>query len=176
MTAGLAILQPAPADLPALLPDLAAILLAAVEDGASVGFVLPFAQSEALAFWQGMAPAIAAGDRLLLVAHLDGRPVGTVQLVLAMPPNGRHRAEIAKLLVHPAARRRGIARALMLAAEAEARRHCRTLLVLDTRTGDGAEALYAGLGYALAGSVPDYAQATDGRLAATSFMYKVLVE
>ena len=137
-----------------VLDDLAGVLHASVLDGASVGFVLPFAIDEARGFWQGLEPAFRSGARRLLVARLEGRVVGTVQLVLGMPANGIHRAEIAKLLVHPAARRRGIARMLMVAAEALARRHDRSLLLLDTRRGDSAEGLYESLGFRVAGRFP----------------------
>lgn len=158
----------------AAVDDLAGVLRACVLDGASVGFVLPFPMEEAVAFWRGLIPAVREGARRLLVARLDGRVVGTVQLVLAMPANGRHRADIVKLLVHPLARRRGIARALMLRAEALARAERRGLLILDTRQGDAAEPLYRALGFALTGVVPGYACSIHGVLEPCSFMHKVL--
>jgi GNAT superfamily N-acetyltransferase len=153
---------------------LAGVLHACVLDGASVGFVLPFAMEEAVAFWRGLIPGVREGARRLLVARLGGRVVGTVQLVLAMPANGRHRADIVKLLVHPSARRRGIARALMLRAEALARAERRSLLILDTRQGDSAEPLYRALGFALTGVVPAYASSIHGALEPCSFMHKLL--
>ena len=111
-----------PADLDQRLGDLAAILHACVLDGASVGFVLPFAPAEAAAFFRDkVRPRLAAGERLLLAAEIDGRLAATVQLGLDTPANQPHRAEVAKLLVHPRARRRGLARALMGRLEAEAR-------------------------------------------------------
>jgi ribosomal protein S18 acetylase RimI-like enzyme len=161
-------------DLPLVLDDLAGVLHACVLDGASVGFVLPFAVDEARGFWQGLEPAFRSGARRLLVARLEGRVVGTVQVVLGMPANGIHRAEIAKLLVHPAARRRGIARVLMVAAEALARQHDRSLLLLDTRRGDSAEGLYESLGFRLFGTVPGHARSTTGVLEDTSYMLKQL--
>lgn len=160
--------------LAAVVDDLAGVLHACVLDGASVGFVLPFQIEDAIAFWHGLTPAVREGARRLLVARLDGRVVGTVQLVLAMPANGRHRADIVKLLVHPSARRRGIARALMLRAEALARAEQRSLLILDTRLGDSAEPLYRALGFALTGVVPAYACSIHGELEPCSFMHKVL--
>ncbi len=158
----------------AAIPDLAELLQACVQDGASVGFVLPLPIEEAASFWRGLVPSVAEGGRLLLVARLGGRIAGTVQLGLAAMPNGRHRAEINKLLVHPESRRRGIARALMIEAEALACRNGRTLLVLDTANGDAAEPLYLSLGYERAGIVPDYAATPWGVLEATTIMYKRL--
>ncbi|MGK9231836.1 GNAT family N-acetyltransferase [Inquilinus limosus] len=157
------------------LDDLAEVLHGCVLDGASVGFVLPFTVEAARDFWLGLEPAFRSGARRLVVARLDGRTVGTVQLVLGMPANGIHRAEIAKLLVHPAARRRGIARLLMLAAEDLARRHGRTLLLLDTRRGDNGEKLYESLGFRLFGIVPGHACSPAGVLEDTSYMLKQLV-
>ncbi|HVJ54981.1 MAG TPA: GNAT family N-acetyltransferase [Aliidongia sp.] len=155
-------------------PDLAETLRACVLAGASIGFILPFPFEAAADFWRSLIPAVRTGDRRLLVARLDERIVGTVQVVLSMPANGRHRAEIAKMLVHPSARRRGIARALMMRAEETARQAARSLLVLDTRTGDKAEPLYRSLGFALVGVVPAYARSIEGVLESTSVMYKLL--
>lgn len=159
----------------AALDGLAEVLHAAVLAGASVGFVLPFALAEARAFWAGLLPGIRAGDRRVLVARRDGMVVGTVQLVLARQPNGPHRAEVAKMLVHPAARRLGIARRLMSTLEAVARREGRTLLVLDTAS-EAAEALYGGLGYLSIGRVPGYALTIHGVPEATHIMAKPLGE
>lgn len=177
MTADLAepaITQATPAELEAALPALTETLHASVHAGASIGFVLPFPKSAAEAFWRGLFPAIIAGDRLLFLARLEGRIVGTAQLVLAGMPNGRHRAEIAKVMVHPSARRRGLARALMQAAEAAARAHARRLLLLDTTTGRDAERLYTALGYATIGTIPAYATDPDGTLHPTTIMAKDL--
>ena len=160
--------------LDAAISDLAELLQACVQNGASVGFVLPLPIEEAARFWRGLAPSVTEGSRLLLVARADGRIAGTVQLSLAVMPNGRHRAEINKLLVHPESRRRGIARALMIEAEALARCRDRTLLVLDTANGEAAEPLYASLGYERVGIVPDYAITPWGVLEATTIMYKRL--
>jgi ribosomal protein S18 acetylase RimI-like enzyme len=154
--------------------DLADVLHACVLDGASVGFVLPFSIEDAMAFWRGLIPAVRDGGRRLLVARLERRVVGAVQLVLAMPANGQHRADIVKLLVHPSARRRGMARALMRRAEALARAERRSLLILDTRQGDAAEPLYRALGFALTGVVPAYACSIHGVPEPCSFMHKVL--
>ena len=154
--------------------ELADVLHACVLEGASVGFILPFEREAALQFWRKLLPSFQAGARRLLVARREGRIVGTVQLLLDMPANGRHRAEIAKMLVHPSARRQGLARALMEAAEALARRHERTLLLLDTVTGNPAETLYRSLGFQVAGVVPGYALSTEGAMESTTIMYKQL--
>lgn len=172
----LSVTQITSATFDAALPDLAGILHASVQDGASVGFVLPFGLDEAAAFWTGkVAPALAAGGLVLLAAREGGRIVGTVQLDVATPANQPHRAEVRKLLVHPAQRRRGIARALMAALEPEARARGRSLLTLDTRSGDAAEPLYLSLGWEIAGRIPDYCRDTaSDRLDATTVMYKRL--
>jgi ribosomal protein S18 acetylase RimI-like enzyme len=152
--------------------ELAEVLHACVQDGASVGFVHPFARTEALSFWQELAGTVASGERLVLVARMEGRIAGTAQLILAQQPNGRHRAEVSKVLVHPEWRRRGIAQALMRAVEDEARRRGRSLLVLDTKTGSAAQALYAGLGWQRVGEIPNYAADVDGPLISTTLMYR----
>lgn len=153
---------------------LAVLLQDAVHNGASVGYLAPLSDADALAYWDAIMPTLATPQRILLVAEVDEEIAGTVQLVLETRPNGDHRAEVSKLLVHTAYRRRGIARALMQHIEAEARAAGRTLLVLDTQTGEPAEDLYARLGYARTGIVPAYARFPDGRLGATTFMHKLL--
>jgi acetyltransferase len=157
------------------LPDLIEVLQDSVQGGASVGFLPPLAASEAREYWQGVIGVLRAGSRVLLVARWPGEAIiGTVQLDLAMRANGLHRAEVSKLMVHSTAQRRGVARALMLALEAEARQLGRTTLVLDTRQGDPSERLYQGLGYQFSGTIPAYARSADGTLAATAFYYKLL--
>ena len=160
----------------ARLPQLSALLHACVHDGASIGFILPFELDDSDAFWTGnVLPAVARGSRLLLVAQFAGAIAGAVQLDWDTPPNQAHRAEVRKLLVHPAFRRRGIARRLMQAVEDRARALPRQLLTLDTRTHDHAESLYGSLGYKTAGVIPGYALAPEGgRLDATTIMYKQL--
>jgi ribosomal protein S18 acetylase RimI-like enzyme len=125
-------------------------------------------------FWQDKIYSLASGDNQLLVAWQAGEIVATVMLGFSSMPNGRHRAEISKLLVHPRARRQGIARRLMLRAEQLAQQQGKTLLVLDTRSGDVASALYLSLGWQVAGSIPYYAESTAGELDATTVMYKRL--
>jgi GNAT superfamily N-acetyltransferase len=154
---------------------LAALLVDAVDSGASVGFLPPLDAGEAAAYWDSVAAALEDGSRVLLVARADdGRVAGSVQLDLAMRPNGSHRAEVTKLMVHRAARRRGLGRALMLAIEEHARRLGRTTLHLDTRLGDPSEELYRGVGWTAAGAIPCWARSADGRLDATVFYYRLL--
>jgi GNAT superfamily N-acetyltransferase len=158
------------------LPELGLLLHACVQAGASVGFVLPCPEEEAATFWRKkVLPAAGEGLLLLLVARRDERLVGTVLLDCDTLPNQRHRAEARKLLVHPAFRRQGIARALMAELEDRAHRLGRTLLTLDTRTGDDAEALYLSMGYRTAGIIPGYCRAPfDDRLESTTILYKAL--
>jgi ribosomal protein S18 acetylase RimI-like enzyme len=155
---------------------LARILHAVVHDGAGVSFILPFSRDDARAFWlDAVLPAVESGTRRVLLASLGERIVGTVQLDLATPPNQRHRAEVMKLLVHPSARRQGIARALMIAVESIARADARRLLTLDTWTGGAAERLYTSLGYVTVGTIPRFARpSTTPGLEATTIMYKEL--
>jgi GNAT superfamily N-acetyltransferase len=146
-----------------------------VDGGASVGFRPPLSTDEAAAYWDSVAAALTGGGRRLWIARAtDGGIVGTVQLDLAGQANGRHRAEAIKLMVPSSARRQGIGRLLMEAAEAEARRLGRTTLVLDTRQGDPSEALYRGMGWQPAGTIPRYACSADGTLHTTAFYYKLL--
>jgi GNAT superfamily N-acetyltransferase len=156
------------------LDTLSALLIDAVESGASVGFLAPLHRSAAGEFWRDVAAALAAKQRHLLVAESGGRIGGSIQLGLAAQSNAAHRAEVMKLLVHRDARGRGLATALLAAAEVLARRLGRCLLVLDTRQGDDAERLYRRIGYRTAGTIPEYALSSDGRFHTTVFMYKQL--
>ena len=158
----------------AALDDLEALLEDAIASGASVSFLRGAPRTELGAFWRRCAEQVEAGDRRLLLARDGERVVGTVQVDLRMPPNQPHRAEIAKLLVHTGARRRGIATRLMEAAERVATRERRTLLTLDTQEGSDAERLYASLGWTRVGVIPGYALSPAGVLAGTSLLYKVL--
>ena len=159
------------------LPALVGLLKDAVDSGASVGFLPPLAQAEGEGYWRGVVEAAREGSCILLGARAsDGALVGTAQLLLAMRPNGSHRAEVAKVIVHTRARRRGIGRALMLAIEARARGLGRTTLVLDTRRGDPSEGLYTSVGYSLAGVIPRYARSANGALDPSAFYYRVLTE
>lgn len=154
--------------------ELVALLTDCVDGGASIGFLPPLVREEATAFWRGVATAVGEDRRVVFVARADGTIVGSAQLDLVDKPNGRHRAEIMKVMVLDRARRAGIGRALMLAAEEEARRRKRTTLVLDTRQGDPSERLYRSLGWQQAGVIPKYALNGDGGVDATVVYYKLL--
>ena len=158
----------------ARLDELAAVLHDCVAGGASVSYMAPFSHEDARAAFAGFAAEVERGRRLLLAAFGDGGLVGTVQVILAVPPNQPHRGEIAKLLVHRAARRRGVARLLMEGAEAEARAEGKSLLVLDTVTGDPAERLYERLGWTRVGIIPGYALYPDGRPCDTTVFWKTV--
>lgn len=156
------------------LPELCEVLQACVADGASVGFIDAVDHQAIDRFWQDRIYSLASGDAELWVARQHGSVVATVMINSSSMPNGRHRAEITKLLVHPQARRQGIARQLMLQAEQQARLQGKTLLVLDTRSGDVASDLYRSLDWQVAGSIPFYAESTTGELDATTYMFKLL--
>ena len=153
---------------------LADLLVDSVDDGASVGFMHPLDKTKAVAFWRRVADGVAAGERALLIAEDENGIVGTVHLVLALPENQPHRADLTKMLVHPRARRRGLGAALMAAAEEMARDCGRTLVVLDTVTGSDAERLYARLGWTRVGEIPDFALLSHGGLWGTVVFYKKL--
>ncbi|MES2940284.1 MAG: GNAT family N-acetyltransferase [Pseudomonadota bacterium] len=152
---------------------LAAVLIDCVEGGASVSFMHPLPQNKAVAFWRGVADSAARGERMLLVAEDDEGIVGTVQVVLQQPENQPHRADVAKMLVHRRARRRGLGALLMRAAEGVAREHGKTLLVLDTASAD-AERVYARAGWTRLGTIPGYALLPQGGLCDTVLFYRAL--
>ena len=156
------------------LDGLATVLVDCVDGGASVSYMPPFSHEDARSIFEAVAAEVEQGQRLLLAAFADGDLVGTVQVIHAVPPNQPHRGEIAKLLVHRSARRRGIAQLLMERAEAEARAEGKTLLVLDTATGEGAERLYVRLGWHQVGVIPGYALYPDGRPCDTTVFWKSL--
>jgi GNAT superfamily N-acetyltransferase len=162
----------------AVVEGLADVLLDCVEGGASVGFMHPLPRAKAVAFWQNVLASAERGDRIVLVAQeRDAKTiVGTVQVVLAMPDNQPHRADIAKMQVHRRARRRGLGEALMRAAEDAARAAGKTLLVLDTVTGSDAERLYLRLGWQRCGVIPGYALWPRGGLCSTTVLYRELGE
>jgi len=153
--------------------ELAQVLLDCVEGGASVGFMQPLTLHKALTFWQRVADGVARGDRALLVAERAGRIVGTVQLVMDLPENQPHRADVSKMLVHRSARGRGVGALLMQAVERVARDCGRIVLVLDT-ANDVAARLYARSGWIECGTVPDYALLPQGGYCATTFFYRRL--
>lgn len=153
------------------------MLLDCVEGGASVGFMHPFERSRAEEFWRAALDSASRGERVVLIAEDDGdgAVVGTVQLILTAPENQPHRGEIAKMLVHRRARKRGVANALMHVAEAAAMEAGKTLLVLDTASDD-AERLYERRGWQRVGVIPGYALWPDGGLVDTTIYYKWLTQ
>jgi ribosomal protein S18 acetylase RimI-like enzyme len=161
-------------DFDAIETSLAEIIADSVNGGAAISFMQPYSRDDGLHFWRDKVfPDVASGRRVLFVAYLDGAIVGTVQMEVALPPNQPHRCEVAKMVVHSRARRQGVARQLMLALEAHARSLGKTLITLDTRTGDKAESLYGSLGFRIAGVIPQYAYDADGSARhGTTFMYK----
>ena len=152
---------------------LADVLLDCVDGGASVSFMDPLSPSRAVAFWRAVARDVADGKRALLIAEDAQGVCGTVQLLLDLPENQPHRADLAKMLVHRRARRRGIAAGLLRAAEAMARECGRTLLVLDTASDEAAR-VYERSGWQRVGVIPDYALLPRGGLCPTAVYYRSL--
>lgn len=150
---------------------LCALLIDAVHDGASVGFLAPMTHAKALAYWQPVLAGLADG-MVLWIAETDGQVVGTVQLALNGKENGRHRADVQKLLVLRSHRGQGIAALLMKAVDEFAAANGRNLLVLDTIAGSPAEFVYRRLGWQKVGEIPDYAAMPDGELRPTAYYYK----
>jgi GNAT superfamily N-acetyltransferase len=163
-------------DAPGNAAALAQVLLDCVEGGASVSFMWPLSQHQALAFWDGVLASAQRGERIVLLAEdsASGDIVGTVQVVFAVAENQPHRADVAKMLVHRRARRRGVGAALLEAAESAARAAGRTLLVLDTVSGGDGERLYVRLGWQRVGVIPGYALWPRGGLCDTTYFYKTL--
>ena len=154
------------------IPDLSEVLADCVEGGASLGFMQPYGPADAKPYWQDIARAVGIGAILLVVAEVDGRISGTVQVGLAQKPNQPHRGDLMKLLVHRPARGRGLARLLMQAAEEAAALSGKSLLVLDTATGSPAEEIYPKLGWIRVGVIPDYALWPQGGFCDTTIFYK----
>nr|WP_298795212.1 GNAT family N-acetyltransferase [uncultured Acetobacter sp.] len=163
-----------PQDIESNVEALSCILTKSVNGGAAISFMAPFSQQEAACYWSNdVLPEVMAGRRVLFAGVREGQVVGTVQLITAMPPNQSHRCEIAKMIVHPDFRRLGVGHLLMTHALDRAREFDKTLVTLDTRSGDVAEPLYAKLGFEIAGHIPDYAWNPDGRARhATTYMYR----
>jgi GNAT superfamily N-acetyltransferase len=154
--------------------ELSDVLIDCVEGGASVSFMLPMTRAKAEAFWRNMAASVACGERVVLAAEDEtGAIVGTAQIILVQPENQPHRGDLAKMLVHRRARRRGVGALLLEAAERSAVDAGKTLLVLDTASDD-AERLYARGGWQRVGVIPDYALLPDGPLCATTYFFKAL--
>jgi GNAT superfamily N-acetyltransferase len=153
---------------------LADVLVDCVAGGASVSFMHPFSLEDARSVFETWAAEVDSGGRALLAAFVEGRLVGTVQVILALPPNQPHRGEIAKLLVHRSARGRGVGALLMDRADEEARAEGKSLLVLDAVTGGDAERLYERLGWSRVGVIPNFALFPDGRFCDTTYFFKSL--
>jgi GNAT superfamily N-acetyltransferase len=155
--------------------ELAEVLRDCVEGGASVGFMLPLAEGRPEAFWRQVAVGVAAGERHLFVAEDEaGRICGTLSLVIDMPDNQPHRADVSKMLVHRRARRQGIAERLLKALEAKARELGKTTLVLDTVTGSDASRVYERTGWQKAGDIPLYALMPRGEPCSTTYYFRHL--
>jgi ribosomal protein S18 acetylase RimI-like enzyme len=159
-------------DVPEIRSALGELLVETVASGGSVSFMHPLPPDDADAFWQDSLGAAARGERVVLGAFAGTDLIGTVTLLLKLPPNQPHRAEIAKMMTRLAHRNRGVATALLRAAEALAITHGRTLLVLDTAVDDGAAPLYEKLGFQLSGIIPDYALKPHGGLTGTMIYWK----
>ena len=151
---------------------LSEILIEVVANGGSVSFMHPLAPEQASAFWEASLAAADRGERIVLGAWDGDVLAGTVTLLLDLPPNQPHRAEIAKMMTRVSYRGRGIASALMHEAERLAVARARTLLVLDTATEEGASVLYEKLGFVLAGTIPDFALKPLGGLTGTNIYWK----
>ena len=151
-----------------------ALLTDTVNHGASVGFLRPLDAGIARKYWEEVFASVGAGTKILLAAQVDDTIVGSVQLELAQRPNGVHRAEVQKLVVLSRYRRRGIASELMQAVEREARAAARSLLVLDTESGSGAEPFYETLHWQRVGSIPAFALNTDGVPTPNVIFYKMI--
>ena len=151
------------------------VLIDCVEGGASVSFMLPMTREKADTFWRSVAASVDRGERILLVAEdASGSIIGTVQVILSQPENQPHRGDVAKMLVHRSARRRGVGTALLAAAERSAVAAGKTLLVLDTVMGSAGERLYSSKGWQRCGDIPNYALWPDGGLCATTIFFKFL--
>ncbi|MFS1519174.1 N-acetyltransferase family protein [Bacillus sp. SCS-151] len=150
--------------------ELANLLKEVVNKGASVGFLAPINTDTAIEYWS----KVLKHGVILYVAKINNEIRGAVQLHLAMQQNGTHRAEVSKLMVDPSSRRCGIASTLMKTIESRATNEGRSLIILDTRLGDQSNILYKSLGYVESGTIPSYAQSSDGKLHGTVFYYKLL--
>jgi GNAT superfamily N-acetyltransferase len=159
---------------PGIRASLSAMLIEAVAHGGSVSFMHPLPPEVANSFWENSLAAAARGERIVLGAFDGDQLVGTVTLVLDLALNQPHRAEIAKMMTRISHRGRGVAKALLHAAERAAIERGRWLLVLDTAVDEGASGLYERVGFKLSGVIPDYAYRPHGGLTGTMFYWKRL--
>jgi acetyltransferase len=156
-----------------LLEPLCDLLIDAVHSGASIGFLAPLSRETARQYWRPVLSAV--GPALCLwVAQIDGKIVGTIQLAPCQKDNGRHRAEVQKLMVMGASRGQGISSKLLASAESHARELGCSLLVLDTLVGTHAETVYRHFGWQKGGEIPLYAGTPDGVLHPTAYYYKLI--
>ncbi|CDX40786.1 Acetyltransferase, GNAT family [Mesorhizobium sp. SOD10] len=162
------------AEAKAQLGALAEILMQSIEDGALVGFVLPFGTEQARSYWQSIFRSVAEQERLLICAFVENNLVGAVQLYLSTEPNAQHRAEVYKLLVHRDFQRQGIGSALMASVEEEARKRNRFLLLLDTAEGGASERLYRRMNWQEVGVVPHHFVDPFGKPRASIYFMKHL--
>jgi ribosomal protein S18 acetylase RimI-like enzyme len=161
---------------PDIIAALSEMLVETVAHGGSVSFMHPMPLQAAETFWRDSLGAAARGERIVLGAFDGEQLIGTVTVLLNLPPNQPHRAEIAKMMTRLSHRHRGIATALLRAAERLALERGRWLLVLDTASDEGAAGLYERLGFQLTGVIPDYALKPHGGLTGTLIYWKRLQE
>lgn len=161
---------------PKTLSDLTQVLIDCVEGGASVSFMLPLTSSKSEQYWQQAIASAEKKERVILVAEdlVTNTIIGTVQIILNLPENQPHRADISKMLVHRNARKRGIGGALLRAVDEVAVEEQRSLLVLDTATGSDAERLYDRNGWKRLGEIPEFALWPTGELCSTTVFYRRL--
>lgn len=157
-----------------LVEQLHALLVDCIESGASVGFLTPVDEQEVTSYWSSIETELASSLRKLFIAYDDGSVIGAVQLSLCAKPNGSHRGEIEKLMVHTSARGKGVSKKLMALMESVASEIGLSLLVLDTRVGDVASTLYRSIGYTEAGQIPQFARSSTGELEGTVYFFKLL--
>ncbi len=157
-----------------LVEQLHALLVDCIESGASVGFLTPVDEQEVTSYWSSVDTELAFGLRKLFIAYDDGSVIGAVQLSLCAKPNGSHRGEVEKLMVHTSARGKGVSKKLMALMESVASEIGLSLLVLDTRVGDVASTLYRSIGYTEAGQIPQFARSSTGELEGTVYFFKLL--
>jgi ribosomal protein S18 acetylase RimI-like enzyme len=150
--------------------ELSRLFQEVVAHGASMNFLHPMSDETALRYWDGVLSEYVQ----LYAAILDDKIAGTVQLHLSDKENGQHRAEIAKLMTHPDARRKGVAKSLLQHAEQAAIQADRWLLLLDTEKDGPANFLYLAEGYKSIGEIPAYSQDPFGEYKDVTVYYKHL--
>lgn len=157
-----------------LVEQLHSLLTDCVESGASVGFLTPVDEQELELYWSSVEAELKSGTRKLFLAYDNEIVIGAVQLSLCSKPNGSHRGEVEKLMVHTEARGKGVSKKLMSLMESVACELGLSLLVLDTRLGDIASSLYRSIGYTEAGQIPQFARSSTGELEGTVYFFKIL--